>query len=236
VPATDPASPTLFLVRHGQASLGSDDYDRLSERGHRQAVHVAGRFESHLAGRPQLWSGTLRRHRQTLSPLTSAREASVWRTADLDEFSTGGLVRAALRHADRLGLAVPPREQLADPVVHLDRLLAWFPAVLSAWQEAAFEDEEVGTWAAFLERVMRPAARWADELAAGRSVIVVTSAGVIATLAASLSGQALSWQRSLAVRLYNASVTELTLAEGAWRLGRFNCTRHLEAEGLRTLA
>ena len=27
----------LFLVRHAQAAFGTDDYDRLTELGHRQA-------------------------------------------------------------------------------------------------------------------------------------------------------------------------------------------------------
>ncbi|MEC8667907.1 MAG: histidine phosphatase family protein, partial [Pseudomonadota bacterium] len=29
--------PTLYLIRHGQASFGADDYDVLSPIGHEQA-------------------------------------------------------------------------------------------------------------------------------------------------------------------------------------------------------
>jgi broad specificity phosphatase PhoE len=67
-------------------------------------------------------------------------------------------------------------------------------------------------------------------------VIVVTSAGVVATLLASLARRDLGWQRALAVSLYNASVSELSLIDGRWEVEICNCTRHLEAEGLRTLA
>ena len=50
----------FYLVRHGQASFGTDNYDRLSELGHQQArSHVASRL-SHLA-----------------SPLASLRLASL---------------------------------------------------------------------------------------------------------------------------------------------------------------
>ena len=31
---------TLYLVRHGQASFGADDYDQLSPLGHQQAVRL----------------------------------------------------------------------------------------------------------------------------------------------------------------------------------------------------
>ncbi len=33
---------TLYLVRHGQASFGSDDYDRLSPLGQRQSQRLGG--------------------------------------------------------------------------------------------------------------------------------------------------------------------------------------------------
>ena len=57
--ATPSGSARLWLVRHAQASFGSDDYDRLSERGEQQAV----RFARWLAADPDLeafaekWNG-----------------------------------------------------------------------------------------------------------------------------------------------------------------------------------
>jgi broad specificity phosphatase PhoE len=229
-------APRLVLVRHGQARLGTDDYDRLSERGHRQALRVADSLSPDASSGAALWSGTLLRHRQTMTPMAGAGDAGVLRTDDLNEFSTQGLVKAALGHADRLGLAVPPREQLADPVTHLEVLLAWFPAVMAAWQEGHLSDPATGSWSAFRQRVLRPIDEWASSLRDGQSVIVVSSAGVIATLVAALAGRDLAWQRSLAVSLYNASISELALVEGDWRVERCNCTRHLESDGLRTLA
>ncbi|WP_181918458.1 MULTISPECIES: histidine phosphatase family protein [unclassified Wenzhouxiangella] len=228
--------PKLILVRHGQASLGSDDYDRLSERGHRQAERVADRLSAAITERSPLWSGTLLRHRQTLAPLAGSDEANVLLTEDLNEFSTYGLVRAAVRQAERLGLDLPPRHQLADPVMHLDVLLAWFPRVMAAWQDETLEGTEIGSWSAFRERVLRARGQWEACLRSGQSVIVVTSAGVISTVVAALSGCDLARQRELAVNLYNASVSELSLVEGAWQIETCNCTRHLEADGLRTLA
>lgn len=233
---SDGNQPRLILVRHGQASLGSDDYDRLSERGHRQAERVAERLSDAMTERPALWSGTLLRHRQTLAPLAASDERNVLLTEDLNEFSTYGLVRAAVRQAERLGMVLPQRHQLADPVAHLDVLLAWFPQVMAAWQDEALEDAAIGSWSAFRERVLRARGRWEACLHSGQSVIVVTSAGVISTVIAALSGCDLARQRELAVNLYNASVSELSLVEGTWQIETCNCTGHLESEGLRTLA
>ncbi|NBB93387.1 MAG: hypothetical protein GVY32_09490 [Gammaproteobacteria bacterium] len=227
----------LVLVRHGQASLGSDDYDRLSPLGHRQAQRVAGRLSGASMASAVFWTGTLRRHRETLSALLdSGASSDVETSADLNEFSTRGLVRAGLREASKLGMDIPPREHLADPAVHLDRLLLWFGPVMAAWQDGRLRDPEVGSWAAFSRRVLRPSRAWASSLNRGRSVIVVTSAGVIATVVAALAGRDLAWQRALAVKLYNASVSELALRDDTWTIETCNCTRHLDDEGLRTLA
>lgn len=56
---------TLFLVRHGQASFGADDYDKLSPVGHQQA-HLLGRYFADRGVRPvRVMTGTLRRQRET---------------------------------------------------------------------------------------------------------------------------------------------------------------------------
>ena len=56
---------SIYLIRHGQASLGADDYDNLSPLGQQQAQ----RLGEYLAGKgiaPQsVFIGSLRRHAQT---------------------------------------------------------------------------------------------------------------------------------------------------------------------------
>jgi broad specificity phosphatase PhoE len=68
----------LCLVRHGQGSLGTADYDRLSELGQRQAVLLGERIGADYAGQAwQVWSGSLKRHRQTLAGLAPDREGRI---------------------------------------------------------------------------------------------------------------------------------------------------------------
>ena len=58
---------TLYLVRHGQASFGEDDYDRLSPLGHRQAQqlgrYLGERFAREGVQIETVLMGSLRRHR-----------------------------------------------------------------------------------------------------------------------------------------------------------------------------
>jgi broad specificity phosphatase PhoE len=56
---------TLYLVRHGQASFGADDYDNLSELGAQQA-QMLGQWFYRAGIRPtHLVVGGMRRHQQT---------------------------------------------------------------------------------------------------------------------------------------------------------------------------
>lgn len=229
------ANARLILLRHGQGSLGSDDYDRLSEMGQAQSRLLGQRLAVDLDPGWPAWSGSLRRHRQTLHALPLAAEAYV--DPDLNEYQVSGLMASARAQAAELGLEVPSEQAFADPVSFLQTFLDWFPSVLEHWQSGRLVNAENGSWLDFRRRVLAPVAPWRSQLKSGRDIVVVTSAGVISTLVAELLGEDQSWQRSLNVSLYNASWTELELKScGRWRAVRLNCVSHLSSAGLITLA
>ncbi|HRO80045.1 MAG TPA: phosphoglycerate mutase family protein, partial [Alicycliphilus denitrificans] len=57
---------TLYLVRHGQASFGADDYDRLSPLGQAQAERLGSYWRERGLRFDAVLCGTLQRHAQTL--------------------------------------------------------------------------------------------------------------------------------------------------------------------------
>ena len=226
----------LYLIRHGQASLGTADYDRLSPLGQRQSRALGQRLREQLpADLQRPWRGTLKRHHQTLDCLAPAAPPTV--DPALNEYTVDGLIQSALAQAIHLGLEPPGDKAFADPKAYLNTFLAWFPEVLSVWQEARLECDHNGTWRAFHSRVLSPLAHWRGEMALGLSPVVVTSAGVISTIVAELLGEDLAWQRELNVSLYNASVTVLELDQARdWAAPVINCVLHLEQSADRTLA
>ncbi len=225
--ARSAVSPRLVLLRHGQGSLGSADYDQLSPIGRRQAARLGEHLGELLSDAPSVWSGSLKRHRQTVESMTPATQPTI--EARLNEYTVDRLIRAAIEQASALGLAAPPEQALADPVSYLKTFLDWFPEVLSAWQADRLRCNHNGRWSDFHARVLQPVDAWRARLQSGQNVVVVTSAGVISTIVSSLLERELVWQRELNVALYNASLTELALdAHGRWRVERLNSVDHLD--------
>ena len=56
----------IYLVRHGQAAFGTDDYDRLTEIGYTQAHLLGGFLAVRRVRFEAIYTGTLRRHTETL--------------------------------------------------------------------------------------------------------------------------------------------------------------------------
>jgi len=55
----------LLLLRHGQGSMGTSDYDQLSELGYRQARSAGARLARADLSIGQVWSGALARQQDT---------------------------------------------------------------------------------------------------------------------------------------------------------------------------
>ena len=67
---------SLYVIRHGQASFGSDNYDQLSPLGQRQA-DVSGRYFADIGLQfAQAVSGDLSRQRETGQRILAAQPSA----------------------------------------------------------------------------------------------------------------------------------------------------------------
>lgn len=222
--------PTLFLVRHGQARFGSDDYDRLSPLGVQQCEALG----AWLAGRGQRFGavlrGTLVRHAQSLEAIAAgyaaagggALPAHAERRA-LDEYDSEAVIRAV--HAAALQPAQTPEQARAHFRLLREGLLAWAagraaPAGMPAWSEW------VARIAGVLEDV-RGGAPGPGE--GGGDVLVVSSGGPISTAVAHVLGAPAEAFVELNLRLRNSSLTEFSFTPKRHSLLAFNQIPHLQA-------
>jgi len=88
----------LVLVRHGQASFGADDYDKLSELGWRQSRWLGEYFAERGAAFDCVVLGSLRRHAQTLAGIAEGmgRALDGEEDARLNEYDSHTILRAHL--------------------------------------------------------------------------------------------------------------------------------------------
>lgn len=200
----------VLLVRHGQASFGTDDYDRLSPRGEEQAAAV-GRA---LAGlRPDLVvHGALLRQRETAALAVAAAgwaDVRVDEDPRWDEFElSGSAARMARRGADGVRA-----------------FQEWYEDATDRWLAG---DHEPGDepYAEFTARTSGALAAVAEH----GTAVVFTSGGPIASLSAGLVDGGAAAYRKLMPVMVNASVTKVLVGRRGLSLVQFNAHDHLPRE------
>lgn len=203
--------PVIALLRHGQASFGTDDYDRLSDLGRVQA-QIAGQELTRRGLRsPLMVSGSLLRQRDTAA-IAGAQLGVDLELIDprFDEFDAHQAVDA---HLGRVGATdgMSSREFQS----HLDDVMA-------EWMTRGDE-----RWAAFVEGAMAGLADVAAALPAGRDAVVATSAGVTAAITGRLLGADPSGVIALNRVSVNASITTVVSGSRGLSLITFNDHAHI---------
>lgn len=215
----------VVAIRHAQASFGSGDYDRLSERGAQQAQRL-GAWLATQSGCEFSFvaSGTLLRHAQTLAAITQAfadnhRSLPVCQAdPDWNEFDHTAIIRAfAQRHPDdpQLGAARGGDKRAMFAVLAL---------ALHAWSRDELQNVPE-TWTGFAARVAQARLRLQDHAPAG-TVLVITSGGVISRCAQAALGIDDERTIGLNLGLRNTALCEFRRSEGAWQLFTWNTLPH----------
>lgn len=224
---------TLVLIRHGQASFGSDNYDRLSELGHRQS-RITGRHLGGLGRLPDVMvSGELERQKDTATGVQgewNGHDAELEITRALNEYDADGLFKAYLP------VALREDAELAEAGEQLfrDRRLFQkaFSRIVRAWLgEEPHEAGDVEGWSAFRDRVRGGLERLRTDYDRDARIAAFTSGGPIAVAVGEALGLSAAATIELNWVLFNASITELRSTKTGWRLMGFNNVTHLELEG-----
>ncbi len=228
---------TVYLIRHGQASYGEADYDRLSVRGQEQA-RALGRWMAR-ARLDAIYSGPLKRQVQTAA---FAREASdtlgialpaPTEIPELAEYPAFEMLqhlvpRLVAEDPKFAALTSAPTPRLLDEAFH---------TILDKWANDHWFVEGVERVGDFVARVRRAMTRVVESASSGARIACVTSAGPIGVAVGLTFGipDARMVRTSIVIR--NASVTELKFRsrEASWSpdqvsLVTFNSTAHLTEE------
>ncbi|MEM7685168.1 MAG: histidine phosphatase family protein [Paracoccaceae bacterium] len=204
----------IVFVRHGQASFGTDDYDRLSELGWRQARWL-GEHLAHEGRRFQVAaSGNLRRHRETAEAIAEACGADdALVLPGLNEMDFDTLL------SDAYAAGVIPVSEFADS----DDFMREFPRIIKAWEAASFSTEHE-PYADFCARVTEAVESLMQD---GRDVLIVSSGGPKAVMMRHILGLGAVKMAQVLLTIHNSSFSRFLVRNGNLLLGEFNATPHL---------
>ncbi len=196
---------TLLLIRHGQASYGEADYDRLSTRGQEQARALGTYLASTQLD--QVFVGPLRRQQGTaqlaaevagnLPPATTLPELAEYPAFDLLQHFMPKLVATDPKFA---ALTQTPTRELANEAFH---------TILGRWARDEWDVEGVERVTAFADRVRRGLDQIVRDVRSGARIAVVTSAGPIGVAVGLTFGASEHHMIRTSTVIRNASITEL---------------------------
>lgn len=201
----------ITLVRHGQANNTAQDeqgYDALSDLGHRQAAWLGGYLEGSGERYDRVYSGTMRRHRETAAGMGFGEVVEDPRLNEVAYFDL------AQKMHDQFGIKQP---------VGREAFIEHLPLVFTAWRDGQIEGAQE-TFQAFEDRV----GEVLHEIAAGQGrALVVTSGGLISMGIKVSMGLELGSMARMALAIMNTSVHQLHPIGTALSLVQFNAVPHL---------
>lgn len=226
----------LTLVRHGQASFDSDDYDQLSDLGRQQAQLLGKHWADQRLQIDVVYSGPRVRQQQSADFAGACYQQAglEWPEPillqDLDEYDLNGLFKC---FAPRLASLDPEFARLQEiyrsssgQQNRLRNFQKMFEVLLHHWQIAE-PTSDVESWPSFRQRVKR-VIRYIQEYSEhGSRVVIFSSGGFIGGVvqdALNVSNQKaldLSW------RIRNSSLTEILFSRDRFTLDSFNMIPHL---------
>jgi len=225
----------IYMIRHGQASFGKDNYDLLSPLGRRQARILSEHLGSTGFHPDAVYTGTMVRHRETAEMFLNVYrsegrhlpEFQQW--SGFDEYNTNSIVAAMLP-------AMAARDETLNE--DLNRMYTSrtsfkrvFEGSMLRWVTGQFDTPEIESWNALKARVAASLRLVMERHGKGKTIAVFTSGGPIAASLAHVLGipgegaMYLNWQ------LLNTSISRFMYNEERITLAGFNAITHLEIAG-----
>jgi broad specificity phosphatase PhoE len=220
---------SIYLIRHGQASFGSSDYDKLSPHGRAQGLALGRSLRSRALKPALVVCGGMRRHRETAVACLHGMglpadwdEDSGWNEYDADCM----LEALDPRYRYRANLTADLLRE-GDTRRTFQRL---FAQAAARWASGSHDEDYDEPFHAFSSRVLGSLARVCERMGKGEQALVFSSGGAICVVASQLLGLPPVRALELSYTLVNASVTKLLVGARGLTLSSLNEHSHLEDE------
>ncbi len=221
----------IYLIRHGQASFGSDDYDQLSQLGIRQAEVTGEYFKESGIFFDAAYSGDLKRQIDT-SQLVLASQPAAFSTNIDSRFNE-------IRNDEQLEYLLPEIVKARPDIASLvDRGLVSskdyqkaIDAVFNFWVSDECKHPEIQSWHDYSTGVRDALSDVVKNQGSGKTIAVFTSGGTIATIVAQVLGLSGKQTYPFYEPIFNCAVTQLFYNQERISLSYFNDRSFLQVLG-----
>ncbi len=210
----------FYLVRHGQASFGSDNYDQLSPMGYQQATWLGEHFKQQKVQFDRVVTGTMLRHDQTAQNICSGLglDLEFNQHEGLNEYDFHALVQCYL------SMFPQQTPKAGDGKTVFYKILK---QALTLWAQEKLEGNLPETFAHFKQRVADALAYTQDT--PKKRTLVVSSGGPIGMAMCHILQLNNEKMIQLNLQIKNTSYSQFYFRESI-SLASFNNTAHLEKE------
>ncbi len=223
------------MIRHGQASFGKENYDRLSPLGKRQARILAQHLLNTGFHPHALYSGTMARQTATAREVISSYRNADRKVPDLEmlrgfnEYDTAAIVTALF--PDMVKEDPSLNDELPKMYVSKASFKRVFEGAMLRWVTGKFDTPEIESWEDLKDRVAGSLRLIMEKHGRGKTIAVFTSGGAIAASVAHVLGISGEHAIRLNWQLVNSSVSRFMYNEKRITLAGFNSINHLELAG-----
>ncbi|MFH1137910.1 MAG: histidine phosphatase family protein [Pseudomonadota bacterium] len=223
----------IYFIRHGQASFGTDNYDRLSDLGRVQSVIVGDFFAQTKVVFDGVYSGSLERQTETAALALARLPGGAVRSSleiwpEFDEYSSDPVITTLLPVV--VG-ANPELEPLVERMSSDRRSFqVVFEKVMDLWVSGQVPVSEGESFDDFSQRVSSGVRKLMAVNGRKKNLAVFSSGGAIAAVMMMALGLAGRMAVKLNWLMKNASITTFFYNDSELMLSSFNSTAHLEAK------
>ncbi|BAN49391.1 histidine phosphatase family protein [Metapseudomonas resinovorans] len=223
---------SIYLIRHGQASFGADDYDVLSPIGIRQAEVLGSHFAQLGLRLDRCVSGDLRRQQHTAQAALAQLDAAglgapaIQIDPAFNEFDADAVIRSLL--PDLLPEEPEALHILRNGAQNRAEFQRLFSKLVLRWVSGEHDKPELQSWQAFVEQVCGGLERLLAQAGSKQNIAVFTSGGTITALLHLVTGIPAASAFELNWQIVNTSLNRLKFRGSEVSLASFNSHVHLE--------
>lgn len=223
---------SIYLIRHGQASFGADNYDVLSPLGVRQAEILGDHLASLSVSFDRCVSGDLLRQQDTGRGVLRRMAAAGLNAPELEvdaafnEFLADEVIQAHL--PDILETQPDALHILENAANHRAEFQRLFAQIIARWVSGEHDKEGLQSWQSFVDRVATALRRLVAEADRKDRIALFTSGGTITAILQLIVGMPAIRAFELNWQIVNTSVSLVKFRGEDLALASFNSQAHLE--------